>query len=137
MPTTASALQIQSDFDAIARLVPDGDRLGPHEDWLLRNLPPGRGTVLEIGCGVGHLSRRLTAAFDRVVAIDLAVVMIAEAKRRTGDNAPIEYVCADMFDWLARFLMPRTRASLWLSASCRSPAADRFPPASSPLAQAD
>ena len=103
MPTTASALQIQSDFDAIARLVPDGDRLGPDEDWLLRNLPRGRGTVLEIGCGVGHLARQLTTAFDRVVAIDFAVGMIAEAKRRTGDNAPIEYVCADMFDWLARF----------------------------------
>ena len=51
MPTSASAFEIQSDFDAI----------------------------------------------------DFAGGMIAEAKRRTGDNAAIEYACADMFDWLARF----------------------------------
>jgi SAM-dependent methyltransferase len=103
MPTTASAHEIQSDFDAIAQLTPQGDRLGPHEEWLLKSIPSGRGTVLEIGCGVGRLARRLSAAFDRTVAIDFSAGMIAEARRRTAATAPIEYLCADMFAWLRGF----------------------------------
>jgi SAM-dependent methyltransferase len=102
MQTTASAGQIRSDFDDIAQLMPDRDRLGPHDRWLLKHLPSRRGTVLEIGCGVGHLARRLAADFDSVVAIDFSEGMIAEARRRTGAGAPIEYSCADMFDWLPR-----------------------------------
>jgi ubiquinone/menaquinone biosynthesis C-methylase UbiE len=98
MPTTASPGEIRGDFDAIAALMPERDRLGPHEAWLLRQLPMGRGTALEVGCGVGHVARRLAGAFDRVVAIDLSPGMIAEAKRRTSSS--IELVCADMFDWL-------------------------------------
>ena len=103
MPTTASPSEIRDDFDAIARLIPEGDVLGPDEAWLLKNLPVGRGTVLEIGCGVGHLARRLARSFDRVVAIDASEGMITEARRRTIDGAPIEYFCADLFEWLRRF----------------------------------
>jgi 2-polyprenyl-3-methyl-5-hydroxy-6-metoxy-1,4-benzoquinol methylase len=103
MPTAAPADQIRSDFDAIAQLMPERDRLGPHDGWLLKNLPAGRGTVLEIGCGIGHLARRLAGAFDNVVAIDFSEGMIAEAKRRSGHGATIEYACADMFAWLPRF----------------------------------
>jgi len=102
MPTAASADQIRSDFDAIARLMPE-DRLGPHDAWLLKRLPARRGTALEIGCGVGHLARRLADKFDRVVAIDFSEGMIAEAKRRGSERAQIEYACADMFEWLPRF----------------------------------
>jgi len=80
--------------------MPKRDRLGPHEAWLLRQLPTRRGTAIEIGCGVGNVARRLAGAFDDVVAIDLSPGMIDEAKRRTSSS--IELVCADMFDWLRR-----------------------------------
>ena len=99
MPTRASASRIRSDFDAIARLTPDTDRLGPHEARLLSNLPSNRGSVLEIGCGVGRVARRLASSFDRVVAIDFSEGMIREAIART-DNDRIEYECAEMFEWL-------------------------------------
>ena len=79
------------------------DRLRPHDRWLLKRLPAGRGIALEIGCGVGHLARRLVADFDNVVAIDFSEGMIAEARRRTSEGTPIEYSCADMFAWLPRF----------------------------------
>src|SRR5713226_5987489 len=102
MPTIASAPQIRNDFDTIARLIPGTDHLGPHEVWLLENLPSGRGTALEIGCGVGHLARRLGSAFDRVVAIDFSEGMIAEARRRTAEYFRIEFACEDIFDWLRR-----------------------------------
>ena len=122
MPTTASAAEIRADFDAMARLMPE--RLGPHEAWLLRQLPRRRGTALEIGCGVGTVAQRLARSFDRLDAIDFSPAMIAEAKRRVplvtpsvsegpggaggaprqpfrGDRASsVQFVCTDAFDWL-------------------------------------
>src|SRR5437763_9986721 len=100
MPTISSSNEIRSDFDTIATLIPKRDRLGPHEAWLLRQLPTRGGTAIGIGCGVGNVARRLAGVFDDVVAIDLSPGMIDEAKRRTASS--IELVCADMFDWLRR-----------------------------------
>lgn len=97
MPTTASSAEIREDFDAMAPLMPE--RLGPHEAWLLRQLPHGRGRALEIGCGAGTVARRLAESFERVDAIDVSPAMIAEAKRRMMSS--INFVCADLFDWLA------------------------------------
>jgi len=93
--------QIQNDFDLIAQLSPARARVGPYEAWLLANVPRGKRAALEIGCGVGDVSRRLSDAFEHVDAIDFSPGMIAEAKRRTTSDAAIEYVCTDMFEWLA------------------------------------
>ena len=101
MPTTASCSEIQSDFDEIAQLTPQPERVGPYERWLLKRISPSPGTALEVGCGVGHLARRLGRLFGKVVAIDLSEGMIAEAKRRTPEQANIEYICAELFEWLA------------------------------------
>jgi 2-polyprenyl-3-methyl-5-hydroxy-6-metoxy-1,4-benzoquinol methylase len=99
----ASREAIEADFDAIARLTRDvPERLGPHESWLLRNLPSSRAAVLEIGCGAGNLARRLAATFQRTVAIDFSAEMIRLAESRTPEETPIEYVCADMFELLRR-----------------------------------
>lgn len=100
MPTTASAAEIRNDFDTIARLLPADGRPGPHEADLLANLPVNRGTALEVGCGAGALARRIAASFDRVIGIDLSPAMIAEARRRAPADAAINFVVADMFDWL-------------------------------------
>ena len=102
MATTASASRIRVEFDEIAQLTPETHRLEPMDAWLLANLPGARGSVLEIGCGTGQLARRLAAAFDHVTALDFSEGMIAEARRRTAPDTAIEYVCADMFEWLAR-----------------------------------
>ena len=96
MPTTASPAEIRDDFDAMAPLM--RDRLGPHETWLLRQLPRGRASALEIGCGAGTMARRLAQSFDQVDAIDFSAAMIDEARRRTPP--PVNFVCADLFDWL-------------------------------------
>ena len=96
MPTTASPAEVREDFDAMAPLM--RDRLGPHEAWLLRQLPRGRASALEIGCGAGTMARRLAQSFDRVDAIDFSPAMIDEARRRTPSS--IDFACADLFDWL-------------------------------------
>jgi SAM-dependent methyltransferase len=96
MPTTASPAEIRDDFDAMAPLMPE--RLGPHEAWLLRQLPERRERALEIGCGAGTVAERLARSFTRVDAIDFSPAMIAEARRRTSST--INFACADLFDWL-------------------------------------
>lgn len=99
MPTVASREEIRADFDAIAHLTRDvPERLGPHEGWLLRNLPPSREAVLEIGSGAGNLARRLAASFRRTVALDFSAEMIELARSRTPADAAVEYICADMFE---------------------------------------
>lgn len=101
MPTHAPTNQIRAEFDAIARLMPQHGPLGPYESWLLDRLPARRDAALEIGCGVGNLTRLLARTFAQTVAIDLAPGMIEEARRRTSAAERVDYVCADMFEWLA------------------------------------
>ena len=100
MPTSVSSREIRDDFDAIADLIPDGGQAGPHEDWLLENLSSTAGVALELGCGVGHLSRQLAGAFQRVEAVDFSERMIENARRSTPREMPVEYFCADLFAWL-------------------------------------
>lgn len=96
MPTTASPAQIRDDFDAMAPLMPE--RLGPHEAWLLRQLPARRERALELGCGAGTMARRMAESFAHVDAIDFSPAMIAEANRRAPSS--VHFACADLFDWL-------------------------------------
>lgn len=101
MPSTASPHEIAAEFDEIARLSPPNADLSDAEQWVLRNLPAQRGTALEIGCGVGDLSRLIASHFATTDAIDLSPGMIAEAKRRTAPGTPVTFVEAELFDWLA------------------------------------
>ena len=65
--------------------------------------PTGR--VLEIACGTGLWTERLLRHAERVVALDLAPEMLAEARQRLGDRvgggpgAAVELVEADIYEW--------------------------------------
>ena len=50
------------------------------------------GTVLEIGCGAGRLTRQLSSEFDRVVALDVSNDMIERARAAAGSNAEFHQV---------------------------------------------
>jgi SAM-dependent methyltransferase len=57
-------------------------------DQLLRLLPPGERIVLDLGCGTGVFARRLAEHVDRVDALDIAPLMIEEARRQPGGDQP-------------------------------------------------
>ena len=79
--TTVSLDQSEEDFDATGR--------AEVENWLLAELPlilQGRAAhelrVLEIGCGIGRMTRHLAAVFGEIVAVDVSGEMIRQAQAR-------------------------------------------------------
>jgi SAM-dependent methyltransferase len=51
-----------------------------------------RGHCVEVGCGVGRITRCLENAFDRVTALDVSNDMIARAQAVTGDGVSFRQV---------------------------------------------
>jgi SAM-dependent methyltransferase len=51
-------------------------------------------TVLEVGCGTGLLTEQLVARGLRVHAVDPGAEMVSRARRRLGENAPVEFEVA-------------------------------------------
>ena len=54
--------------------------------------PSSRRTILEIGCGLGRLTRRLSDLFGRVIALDVSPEMLARARRNLADRDNVEWV---------------------------------------------
>src|SRR3954468_14973431 len=57
-------------------------------------IPPGS-TVVDIGCGVGRLTRPLARAARQVKAIDVSSEMLAEAQRLNGGLENVEWLHGD------------------------------------------
>jgi SAM-dependent methyltransferase len=66
------------------------ERCAPGILELLAPVLARRGTVLEVGCGSGQLTRRLIAAGHRVIATDASPAMLAIARARTQGAERIE-----------------------------------------------
>jgi SAM-dependent methyltransferase len=88
---------IQTDFDRIALVSPDGSLHNHHySDFLLRQLRPNCQAALEIGCGKGEFSRRLAGRSSRVLALDLSPEMIRIARANSAPESNIEFQIADV-----------------------------------------
>lgn len=57
-------------------------------------LPPG-GTILDIGCGLGRLTRPLARQAERVIALDVSSEMLAQARELNGQLDNVEWVHGD------------------------------------------
>jgi ubiquinone/menaquinone biosynthesis C-methylase UbiE len=67
-----------------------------YHGYLLRQIPPHCGNLLEIGCGTGSFSRLVSPHAGSIVAIDLSPVMIETATRRSSAYSNIEFQAADV-----------------------------------------
>lgn len=59
------------------------------------HLPRYRRHALDVGCGVGRLTRALAAHFDHVTGVDIAASMIAHARRLNADIPRCEFQLLD------------------------------------------
>lgn len=91
---------IQTDFDRIALVSPDGAIQNRHyHNFLLRWLGPRCQAALEIGCGKGEFSHRLAERSERVLALDLSPEMIRIARARSAHLPNIEFLIADVMSY--------------------------------------
>jgi malonyl-CoA O-methyltransferase len=64
---------------------------------LLQRFPvePGKGVLLDVGCGTGFLTHQLVSVFlGRVLALDIAWPMLQTSRQKYPDMH-VQYVCAD------------------------------------------
>lgn len=67
---------------------------------IIAALPPGRryARTLDLGCGLGLLSRALAARSDEVLGFDIAQEAVDRARRRAADVANLRFERADFMD---------------------------------------
>jgi SAM-dependent methyltransferase len=95
----ATLERVRDDFDRIARVSPEsGDHGGPHEAFLLAQLPARCARALEVGCGTGSFARVLAARADRVLGIDLSPEMIRIARERCAGIPHLELRLGDVME---------------------------------------
>ncbi|MEV4266364.1 class I SAM-dependent methyltransferase [Kribbella sp. NPDC049584] len=63
---------------------------------ILRAVPPGATSALDIGCGEGMLARKLRAVVPHVTGIDLDAPSLSEAGSYDDD---ISYICGDFLEY--------------------------------------
>ena len=91
--------KIAEDFDSIARFESEKwNRNNHYHVFLLNNLPQNCGHALEIGCGIGSFSRRLSTRSNRVTAIDLSPKMIELAENLSESQINIDFQIADILE---------------------------------------
>jgi SAM-dependent methyltransferase len=75
--------------DALWEVLSDPDRSDGR--WQLAR-PERHGRALDFGCGVGRLTRALSANFDRCVGIDVSTEMVEQARKLNADRENLEFV---------------------------------------------
>jgi SAM-dependent methyltransferase len=91
---------IQTDFDRIALVSPDGSLHNNHyHNFLLRHVAIDCQAALEIGCGKGEFSRRLAEHSQRVLAMDLSPEMIRIARASSAHVPNIDFQIADVMSY--------------------------------------
>jgi SAM-dependent methyltransferase len=66
-----------------------------YHDLVLRSVPAGCKTALEVGCGTGLLARKLATRSERVIGIDLDRAALSHARSLADPQSRIEFVEAD------------------------------------------
>lgn len=55
-------------------------------------------TVVEIGCGIGRMTRRLSEVYGEVIAVDVSPVMLERAQRNLADRENVSFVAGSGSD---------------------------------------
>lgn len=92
--------QVREDFDRIAQLTEQmgGDEGHIYHQYLLRHLPLQCENALEVGCGMGALTRQLAGRARQVTALDLSAQMLRLAQERSAELDNINYVLGDFLN---------------------------------------
>jgi len=86
-------------FNRVARLPDTWDHNQQYQKFMLKQIKSQYKLGLDIGCGTGEMSSKLSEKCDKVIGIDVAPVMIYEATQRNLKEN-IKYIKADVDKYL-------------------------------------
>jgi 2-polyprenyl-3-methyl-5-hydroxy-6-metoxy-1,4-benzoquinol methylase len=84
-------INVIKQFDKIAFLPDKWDHNQQYQKYLLKNVPENCNCILDVGCGTGELTKKLTPFSKEIIGIDVSENMINEAKKRNYDEK-INYI---------------------------------------------
>ncbi len=94
-----NAVTISSDFDRIARLSDDHTCGGArYFSYLASLVPQDAKRVLDVGCGLGRLTKELSRPNRHITGVDLSPEMIARAREKSSDAERFLFVCGDFLE---------------------------------------
>lgn len=95
----SNAQAVKTDFDEIARLS-DGraSRTDRYESFLASLVPLDAVDILDVGCGVGHLTEAIATGDRDVVGLDLSPEMIARARLHRDAAGRLSFVVGDFLE---------------------------------------
>jgi SAM-dependent methyltransferase len=106
-----------ADYRAVADDYEDYTIDVPGQDELRSAIDSFRptGDVLELACGSGIWTEKLLDSARTITAVDGAPEMLARARARVGDTAPVRFVEADLFSWRAHRRYDAVFFGFWIS----------------------
>jgi 2-polyprenyl-3-methyl-5-hydroxy-6-metoxy-1,4-benzoquinol methylase len=78
-------------FDKIAYLPDKWDHNQQYQKYLIKNIPKNCDYILDVGCGIGELTKKLTLFGKNITGIDVSENMLHEAQKRNFDKK-INYI---------------------------------------------
>jgi 2-polyprenyl-3-methyl-5-hydroxy-6-metoxy-1,4-benzoquinol methylase len=91
--------RIRHDFDEIARLSDihsaGADR---YDSFLSSQIPLQAHSILDIGCGLGRLARKLARHDREVTGVDLSPEMIARGSKAAERDPRLKFICGDFLE---------------------------------------
>jgi 2-polyprenyl-3-methyl-5-hydroxy-6-metoxy-1,4-benzoquinol methylase len=94
-----SSSALATEFDEIAKAESEvgiADGLSSAERFIVGQVPAGAGTLVDVGCGSGRLTRAASRRTRRALGVDLSPRMIESARSSTAPDAAIEYRVSDV-----------------------------------------
>jgi ubiquinone/menaquinone biosynthesis C-methylase UbiE len=76
-------LNVIKQFDKIAFLPDKWDHNQQYQRYLVKSISKNCDYILDVGCGTGELTKKLTLFGKNIIGIDISENMLQEAKKET------------------------------------------------------
>jgi 2-polyprenyl-3-methyl-5-hydroxy-6-metoxy-1,4-benzoquinol methylase len=92
-------INVIKQFDKIASLPDKWDHNRQYQNYLIKYIPKNCNYILDIGCGTGELTKKLSLFGKEIIGIDISENMVNEAEKRNYDEK-IRYIKISVEDYL-------------------------------------
>lgn len=92
--------EVISQFNIIAKLPDYWDHNQQYQNYLLKQIKNIHGAGLDIGCGTGEFTKKITTKCEKITGIDISKIMIDEAQKRNSNNNNTMFINIDIDTFL-------------------------------------